>query len=205
MNDRPYLPQPNSASDRSVTLREGLERYYQSNPTFVRNQDLQVGFVRIPWCDLQRHDLMHVVTGYSTALDHELRLIGFLLTALTWKRPWYYYVQSLGVFLELLARSLRGKTWGSVYYSPLAVCRLYGLGMQQGRSVQPKIDAYIDPETVMDQPIEALRSHYGIRNAGAWDLNIDRSGEQMGGGHDRGEFSILSERDEPHSLRTPGP
>lgn len=92
-----------------LTLRQGLEAYYQANPNFVRDQDLRVGMVQVPWRDMQRHDIMHVVTGYSTALAQELQLIGFLLTSLTWKRPWYYYAQSFVVFLELLWQSIQGK------------------------------------------------------------------------------------------------
>ena len=157
-------PQP------SLTLRQGLERYYEANPDFVRDRDLWVGILRIPWCDMQRHDIMHVVTGYSTALEQELQLIGFLLTALTWKRPWYYYAQSFVVFLELLWQSLQGKAWGGIYHNPVQVCRLYLRGVQQGLTVPKKIDAAIDPVTVLDRDLESLRSDYGIQNAGAWDL-----------------------------------
>ena len=156
-------PQP------SLTLRQGLERYYQANPDFVRDQDLWVGIMRIPWCDMQRHDIMHVVTGYSTALEQELQLIGFLLTSLTWKRPWYYYAQSFVVFLELLWQSLQGKAWGGIYHHPVQVCRLYLKGVQQGLTVHKKIDAAIDPAMVLDRDLESLRSDYGIHNAGAWD------------------------------------
>ena len=53
------------------TLRQGLTRYYDLNPDFVRDRDLQLGWLTIPWRDLQRHDIMHVVTGYSTAIDDE--------------------------------------------------------------------------------------------------------------------------------------
>lgn len=154
---------------RSLTLREGLKRYYEQNPQFVQNRDLYIGWFRVPWCDLQRHDIMHVVTGYSTELDQELQLIGFLLTALTWRRPWYYYAQSFVVFLELLGRSLRGKTLGNRYFNPLKICQLYTQGIRQGLSIRRKINAYIDPETVMDQELESLRCEYGIQNAGAWD------------------------------------
>lgn len=154
---------------RSLTLHEGLERYYEANPDFIRNQDLQVGSMQIPWQDLQRHDIMHVVTGYSTRLDQELRLIGFLLTSLTWKRPWYYYAQSFVVFLELLGMALRGKTFGDRYYNPLQVCQMYWQGVQQGFTVRQKIDAYINPETVMHVALADLRAAYGIHNAGAWD------------------------------------
>ncbi len=152
-----------------LTLRQALERYYAANPTFTRNQDLWVGRIRVPWRDLQKHDIMHVITGYSTELEQELQLIGFLLTAITWKRPWYFYLQSVGVFLELLGRSLTGNTYGDRYLSPLRICRLYGQGIQQGRTVRPKIDAYIDPEPLMDSPVASLRQDYGIANAGAWD------------------------------------
>lgn len=153
----------------SRTLRQGLERYYQANPDFAQNQDIWVGQFRVPWRDLQRHDVMHVVTGYSTDLDQELRLIGFLLTALTWKRPWYYYAQSFVVFLELLWQSMRGQAWGDRYLNPLQVCQFYLKGVQQGCTVRPKINAYLDPETVMDEDLESLRQAYGISNAGAWD------------------------------------
>lgn len=152
-----------------LTLRQGLERYYEANPDFVRNQDLQVGIMQIPWCDMQRHDIMHVVTGYSTALEQELQLIGFLLTALTWKRPWYYYAQSFVVFLELLWQSIQGKAWGGIYHSPVQVCQLYRKGVKQGLALPKKINAAIDPETVLDRDLESLRSEYGIQNAGAWD------------------------------------
>jgi hypothetical protein len=104
-------------SATSLTLRQGLENYYRANPQFMRNQDIWVGWLRIPWNDLQKHDIMHVVTGYSTDLEQELRLIGFLLTAITWRRPWYFYLQSVGVFLELLWQSMRGKAFGPTYYS----------------------------------------------------------------------------------------
>ena len=153
----------------SLTLQQGLERYYQANPDFVQNQDLWVGNFRIPWCDLQRHDVMHVVTGYSTELDQELQLIGFLLTALTWRRPWSYYAQSFVVFLELLWQSIRGVSWGAKYLSPLQVCQLYLKGVLQGRTVRKKINAYLDPQTVMGEDLERLRQEYGIQNASAWE------------------------------------
>ena len=74
------------------TLRQSLQQYYPANPEFTRDRDLQLGWLRIPWQDLQRHNIMHVITGYSVALDDEMRLVGFLLTALSWRRPWAYYV-----------------------------------------------------------------------------------------------------------------
>lgn len=152
-----------------LTLRQGLEIYYQANPDFVRDRDLWVGIMRIPWCDMQRHDIMHVVTGYSTALEQELQLIGFLLTSLTWKRPWYYYAQSFVVFLELLWQSMQGKAWGGIYHNPVQVCQLYLKGVKQGFTVCKKINAAINPEAVLDRDLESLRSEYGIQNAGAWD------------------------------------
>jgi hypothetical protein len=150
-----------------TTLRQGLEHYYAQNPAFNRNQDLWVGWLRIPWADLHKHDAMHVVTGYSTELDQELRLIGFLLTALTWKRPWYFYLQSVGVFGELLGRSLIGRTYGSRYIAPWQVCSLYVQGVRQGFTVRKKIDAAIDLSTVLDRELASLRAEYGIVNAGA--------------------------------------
>ncbi|MBC7971637.1 MAG: hypothetical protein H7Z11_16185 [Verrucomicrobia bacterium] len=163
------LSLPIEPLQRSLTLRQGLDRYYEANPDFVRDQDLWVGIMRIPWCDMQRHDIMHVVTGYSTALEQELQLIGFLLTSLTWKRPWYYYAQSFVVFLELLWQSIQGKAWGGIYHNPVQVCRLYLKGVKQGLTVHQKINAAIDPSTVLDRDLASLRSEYGIQNAGAWD------------------------------------
>jgi hypothetical protein len=155
-----------SSTDPALTLREGLARYYAANPDFIQDRDMQIGPFHIPWQDLLRHDLMHVVTGYSTALDAELQLLGFLLTALTWKRPWYYYVQSLGVFLELLWQSLTGRSWGSKYVNPLQVCQLYYRGIRQGCTVKKKVDAYINPETLMGTRLDTLRFEYGIEDAG---------------------------------------
>ncbi len=155
--------------DRSLSLREGLARYYAANPDFIQDRDMQIGPFHIPWQDLLRHDLMHVVAGYNTDLDAELQLLGFLLTALSWKRPWYYYVQSIGVFLELLWQSLTGRAWGSKYINPFQVCQLYYRGIQQGCTVKKKVNAYINPETLMDTSLNALRLEYGIDNAGAWD------------------------------------
>lgn len=145
-----------------ITLREGLARYYQANPEFVQNQDLWVGQFRVPWCDLQRHDIMHVVTGYTTDLDQELQLIGFLLTALTWHRPWYYYAQSLVVFWELLWQSFCAKAWEEQYINPLQVCWLYGRGIRQGLTIAKKIDAFMDPKQVMERTVESLQVEYGI-------------------------------------------
>ena len=153
-------------SSANLTLRQGLENYYKNNPQFARNQDIWVGWLRIPWRELQKHDIMHVVTGYNTDLAQELRLIGFLLTAITWRRPWYFYLQSLGVFLELLWKSLRGKTFGPIYYNPRQVCRFYWQGVCQGTTVCKPIDAYLDPETLMDRDLLSLRQEYGIENAG---------------------------------------
>ncbi|WP_295613239.1 hypothetical protein [Chamaesiphon sp. GL140_3_metabinner_50] len=158
-------------TDRSLTLREGLTRYYAANPDFIQNRDMQVGPFHIPWQDLLRHDLMHVVTGYSTDLRAELQLLGFLLTALSWKRPWYYYVQSFGVFLELLWRSLTGRALGNKYVNPLQVCQLYYRGIRQGGTVKKKVDAYINPETLMDTRLDTLRLEYGIDNAERLDNN----------------------------------
>ena len=153
------------------TLREGLQLYYGNHPEFTRDQDLQLGWVTIPWSDLQRHDIMHVVTGYSTALDDEMRLVGFLLTALSWQRPWTYYVQNVGTFLEVLWRSCRGQAVGhaQMRYAPWDITRFYIAGIRQGLTVCQQIDAYIDPATVMDQALDRIRRTYGIENAGAWD------------------------------------
>jgi ubiquinone biosynthesis protein Coq4 len=153
----------------NLTLKEGLERYYKANPNFVQNQDLWVGWFRVPWCDMLRHDIMHVITGYGTSLDHELKLIGFLLTALTWKRPWYYYADSFIVFLELLWQSMRGISFGTVYYQPIKVCQFYIQGIWQGFSVSKKIDAYIDPQSILHRDLISLRSEFSIQNAGTWD------------------------------------
>lgn len=162
-------PEKDLIAPTGLTLQQGLENYYQANPQFIREQDIWVGWLRIPWHDLQKHDIMHVVTGYSTNLDQELRLIGFLLTALTWRRPWYFYLQSVGVFLELFWKSLRGKAFGSTYYNPLQVCQFYWEGMCRGMAVRKRIDAYLDPESVMNRDLRSLRQEYGIANAGAWD------------------------------------
>lgn len=153
------------------TLRQGLEQYYGANPTFTRDRDLQLGWLTIPWQDLQRHDIMHVVTGYSTDLDDEMRLVGFLLTALTWRRPWTYYLQSIGVAIEVTWRSCWGQAVGteSAKYHPIEILRLYCAGIRQGFTVRPPINAYIDPDTVMDEALDSLRQTYGIKNAGAWD------------------------------------
>ncbi len=159
------MPQPAPAQ----TLAQGLRRYYAANPDFLQNQDLWVGWIRIPWQDLQKHDIMHVVTGYGTNLADELRLIGFLLTAVTWRRPWYFYVQSLGVFVELWGRSLFGKSYGGQSLPPWTVCQLYWAGVCQGRQVRRKIDAYLDPVQVMTRSLASLRADYGIASAGAWD------------------------------------
>jgi ubiquinone biosynthesis protein Coq4 len=153
----------------TITLSQGLDRYYQANPGFTQGKNMQIGWIHVPWEDLQRHDIMHVVTGYSTALDQELQLLGFLLTAITLRRPWYYYLQSFGVFLELLLQSLRGQAWGGKYHSPWQVCQLYRQGVAQGLRVQPKIKASLSPQTVLDRSLESLRQEYNIVNAGAWD------------------------------------
>jgi hypothetical protein len=154
-----------------LTLRQGLERYYAANPDFIRDRDLYVGWIRVPWSDLQRHDIMHVVTGYSTTLDDELRLIGFLLTSLTWRRPWTYYLQSVGVLIEILWRSCWGQAveTAAMTYRPWEILMLYGSGVRQGLTVHRPIDASIDPQTLLDQSLKSLRREYGIANAGAWD------------------------------------
>lgn len=159
---------------RRQSLRQGLQKYYRNNPEFTRDRDLQLGWLRIPWQDLQRHDMMHVVTGYSTALDDEMQLVGFLLTALSWRRPWTYYVQNIGVVMEILWRSCWGQAVGAsqMQYRPIDILRFYLAGVRQGLSIRQPIDAYIDPETVMDEDIESLRQTYGIKNAGAWDAAI---------------------------------
>ena len=153
------------------TLRQGLENYYRSNPEFTRDRDLQLGWLRIPWRDLQRHDIMHIVTGYNTTIDDEMRLIGFLLTSLSWCRPWTYYVQNIGSATEIFWRSCWGQAVGNspMPYRPQDILRFYLTGIKQGLRVHQQIDAYIDPATVMDQDIKTLRQTYGIKNAGAWD------------------------------------
>jgi len=56
-----------------------------------------------------------------------------------------------------------------MYHNPVQVCRLYLKGVRQGFTVHQKINAAIDPETVLDRELNSLRSDYGIQNAGAWD------------------------------------
>ena len=152
------------------TLRQGLDAYYEANPDFVRDRDLPLGWLTIPWRDLQRHDIMHVVTGYSTALKDEMHLVGFLLTALTWRRPWTYYLQSLGVAVEITWRACwrQSVVAGEMTHGPVDIVRFYLAGVQQGLTVRRRIDAYIDPATVLDRPLDDLRQDYGIENAGAW-------------------------------------
>lgn len=154
-----------------LTLRQGLHLYYLHNPAFTRDQDLQLGWVTIPWQDLQRHDIMHVVTGYSTALDDEMRLVGFLLTGLSWRRPWTYYVQNIGTVLEVLWRTAMGKPVGTenTQHRPWEILQFYWAGVNQGLAVSHPIDAYLEPNSVMDQTLTGLRQVYGIENAGAWD------------------------------------
>ncbi len=153
------------------TLREGLAAYYGANPNFVRDRDLQLGWLSVPWCDLQRHDIMHIVTGYSATLKDEMHLVGFLLTALTWRRPWRYYLQSIGTALEITGRACWRQPVGDepMTHSPLEIVRFYLMGVRQGLTVRQRIRADIDPATVMDQSLESLRQQYGIANAGAWD------------------------------------
>ena len=114
---------------------------------------------------------MHVVTGYSTALVDEMHLVGFLLTALTWRRPWTYYLQSIGVVLEVTWRACWRQSVGAeaMTYGPVDIVRFYLAGVQQGLTVRRRINAYIDPAAVLDQLLDDLCRYYGIYNAGAWD------------------------------------
>jgi ubiquinone biosynthesis protein Coq4 len=147
-------------SDR-LTLRQGLEQYYRDHPDFVQNQDLLVGWVRVSWRDLQKHDMMHVVTGYGTSLPEEVRLDGIFLTALTWRRPWYYYPRSLALFLAVLGSSLKGEA-GSASCTPVSIIRFYLAGLYEGWRYRKKIDGYIDPETILERSLGSLRQEYGI-------------------------------------------
>ena len=105
-----------------------------------------------------------VDSGALGGFAEALRLIGFLLTALTWRRPWYFYLQSVGVFGELL-----GRRFGQRYHGPWAICRHYWRGVRQGQRVTKKIVASLDPNTVLDRNLANLRAEYGIGNHGAWD------------------------------------
>jgi len=51
----------------------------------------------------------------------------------------------------------------------LQICNYYWQGVKQGLTVKKKINAYIDPQTVIDRPIAELRNEYGVASAGAWD------------------------------------
>ena len=158
-----------ASNSAELTLRQGLERYYATHPEFVQNQDLLVGWVTVSWADLHKHDMMHVVTGYGTSLPEEVRLDGIFLTALTWRRPWYYYPRSLGLFLAVLWDSLRGRSIDSRYYSPLQICYFYLVGIWEGWRYRRKIDGFVDTESLLDRTLRSLQTEYGISNAGAWD------------------------------------
>jgi hypothetical protein len=54
-------------------------------------------------------------------------------------------------------------------YKPLQVCQFYWEGVRQGTTVCKKIDAYLNPETMMERNLDSLREEYDIRNAGTWD------------------------------------
>ena len=55
-------------------------------------------------------------------------------------------------------------------YRPIDILRFYLVGVRQGLNIRQPIDAYIDPDTVMDQDLDSLRQTYEIQNAGAWDI-----------------------------------
>ena len=69
----------------SMTLKEGLEEYYNSNPREVKEFSEKIPF-------LVNHDITHVIFGLSTSIEEEslLDTWTFRGTDITWKQIYKY-------------------------------------------------------------------------------------------------------------------
>ncbi len=67
---KPYKLYSFSRQNCQLTLREGLEEYYQKNPSF----EIDIGLLGMPINTVKAHDVAHVVFGLGTSSAEELLL-----------------------------------------------------------------------------------------------------------------------------------
>lgn len=141
--------------DSGQTLREGLAEYYGAYPDLTRGEalspDAQAFF--------QRHDAVHVAYGCDTSLPHEaiVKLSSFFgATEGFGVMQGYRLYDSLDIYRQLRAADILATLAAAPVIVPRTIWRCLR---------QPKRWPWTGFEALLDQPLDGLRSEYGIRVA----------------------------------------
>lgn len=140
---------------------------------------------------------MHVVTSYGTSLPEEVRLNGIFLTALTWRRSWYYYSRirasslCFSPFCGMQCEAARSSATTARPKSAASTSQaLWKAGAMLASTV-------INIESLLDRSLRSLRSEYGICSAGL--LYRSRRYRSI-----QGAFTLLAMRSLPDKMLKSG-
>ena len=145
--------------DCKLTLREGLEEYYTSNPPKIKEYADKYGDFLIS------HDLTHVIFGLGTSIKEESMLDTWTIwgTNITWKKIFEYsFNKELRELTKELVRDIGG--W---FVVSKAVFNAIPLKLKIIFKRIPKIKKKWPFENVTEEmlstSIEDLRKEYGIK------------------------------------------
>ena len=142
------------SQDSSLTLREGLEEYFERIPGLMDEADLP----RDLGSGLHSHDVAHVVFGCDTSLLGEAVLIRWSLFGVTGSiRPYLTGLrrrETRGLFRDAIAGFRPNMLWSLVKFATLAIVR--SLRMRE----RWPFEGY---EPYLDQPLSEIRKRFGIR------------------------------------------
>ena len=142
----------------SMTLKEGLEEYYNSNPKQVREFAEKIPF-------LVNHDITHVIFGLGTSIEEESLLDTWTLrgTNITWKQIYEYsFDKNLRYLTKVIVKDQGG--WLKVI-KVVIKCIPQKLKIHFNRIPQMKKKwPYSNvKENIMLQSINDIRNEYGIK------------------------------------------
>ena len=142
----------------SMTLKEGLEEYYNSNPKQVREFAEKIPF-------LVNHDITHVIFGLGTSIEEESLLDTWTLrgTNITWKQIYKYsFDKNLRYLTKVIVKDQGG--WLKVI-KVVIKCIPQKLKIHFNRIPQMKKKwPYSNvKENIMLQSINDIRNEYGIK------------------------------------------
>ena len=142
----------------SMTLKEGLEEYYNFNPPQIKEYSKKVPL-------LVEHDITHVIFGLGTSIQEESLLDTWTIrgTDITWKQIYHYaFDKELKKFTKIIVREHGG--WINIIKT---VVKCFPRKMKIHFNRIPKMKKKWPYSKVtnamMDCSIIDLRNEYGIK------------------------------------------
>ena len=141
--------------EASMTLKEGLEEYYQRNQNLISPDN----------CDnpevtklFKRHDIIHVLFGCSTSLHDETLADTWTIFGSTIKLREYFgylnYSETTDILKQIQVSSIIRETLGAIpdVFKVIGRCRK-----------MPKKWNWADYEAYLNHSLKELRDEYGIQ------------------------------------------